>query len=943
MLQTTQANLLSTVAVTIQDHSSPVEVPLSPVSSATSATTQNQLASMWVLPVVDTSRPTLERLFNVENYTCDQDGMVVYWDFPTATDAQDNNVLVTCTHQPGDMYRCGNTRVTCVATDHCDKTHTRRFWVKVRCRPVIFLSNPIRETACDTTNGSVVIYPVRAEDEFGDPLGVTCTHTILYGNPDFFECGTTRIICSTAESPCGRVQRLARNLILSCDNAAPTLTVSSTAVASCDNKGAVVNFVITAEDDFDEDIEVNCDHNPGDSFPCGFTNVACTAIDHCNHTENIEFTVAVFCDVNSPIVVVPDDITAHSCMPGGRIVTFHTNVSHEVQNDLVAVCTPASGDFFACGQETVTCEAIDECGQIGSASFDIEVLCDVENPSFSKCNPSYLVHDIDRNEEEPIFYEPEAEDNCGVPSVVCTPPSGALFQCGSHDVICTATDPSGNTETCFFTATVSCDPDAPRISCNNVDVVDCEEDGEMVTYDITAVDALGNTLSYVCDRDESTVFTISEGPQLITCLTQDSEGRNSSCTFFVDVEQDIYPPQFNGMFAIPSADSSECFGAVLSFENPAADDECGIPTVTCTPPSGSLFDCGDTSLECVATDIHGNNNILTTVARVNCESAPAPVISCPSNIIEVDLDEDGFELIMYTTPTANATCGEATVTCNFASLYDYPCGQTTVTCTAVDGIGHITSCSFEVFVICENGPPVLSCEAHEVIDCTEDDEIVYYHLSAVSADGATLEVTCNPPNGSVFAIGDQEVTCTTEDVVGNMATCTFTVSVILDNVLPVFTSSLNQTDGFSGDCSGDMIQYSQPAATDNCGPAIVTCTPPPGHNFPCGSTTVECVATDINGNTATQSVTNNVLCPDTGPPVIVCDERVTVPDIGDDLKEIVQYNTDATDDCGVPTIVCNYDNPDEFPCGETLVTCTATDVAGNTDNCQIVIEVLCGK
>ena len=51
----------------------------------------------------------------------------------------------------------------------------------------------------------------------------------------------------------------------------------------------------------------------------------------------------------------------------------------------------------------------------------------------------------------------------------------------------------------------------------------------------------------------------------------------------------------------------------------------------------------------------------------------------------------------------------------------------------------------------------------------------------------------------------------------------------------------------------------------------------------------------------------------------------------------------AQDNSGVqPTIVCDaggLQSGDEFPIGVTLVTCTATDAAGNQVSCSFQIEV----
>jgi hypothetical protein len=48
---------------------------------------------------------------------------------------------------------------------------------------------------------------------------------------------------------------------------------------------------------------------------------------------------------------------------------------------------------------------------------------------------------------------PIANDNCGVASVVCSPPSGSAFPVGQTIVTCTATDTAGNIAGCTFKVT----------------------------------------------------------------------------------------------------------------------------------------------------------------------------------------------------------------------------------------------------------------------------------------------------------------------------------------------------------------------------------------------------------------------------------------------------------------------------------------------------------
>ena len=58
--------------------------------------------------------------------------------------------------------------------------------------------------------------------------------------------------------------------------------------------GTTISFEVSAEDDSDgEAVPVNCDHNPGKTFPIGETIVRCTAEDSLGNGAEEYFNIAV--------------------------------------------------------------------------------------------------------------------------------------------------------------------------------------------------------------------------------------------------------------------------------------------------------------------------------------------------------------------------------------------------------------------------------------------------------------------------------------------------------------------------------------------------------------------------------------------------------------------------------------------------------------------------
>ena len=78
---------------------------------------------------------------------------------------------------------------------------------------------------------------------------------------------------------------------------------------------------------------------------------------------------------------------------------------------------------------------------------------------------------------------------------------------------------------------------------------------------------------------------------------------------------------------------------------------------------------------------------------------------------------------------------------------------------------------------------------------------------------------------------------------------------------------------------------------------------------------------------------------DTIEPAIACPEDVLVRTDPGQCTAMVSFAPKATDNCPDVTVVCDPPSGTAFPIGTTLVTCTATDTAGNTAQCAFNVTV----
>ncbi len=162
---------------------------------------------------------------------------------------------------------------------------------------------------------------------------------------------------------------------------------------------------------------------------------------------------------------------------------------------------------------------------------------------------------------------------------------------------------------------------------------------------------------------------------------------------------DTVPPVIttSGATAVNATGTSG--GAVVTYQASATDDDPLHPnaTVTCTPPSGSTFPIGVTTVTCTATDASGNT--ATTSFTVTVVDVVAPVVSVPPPITVAPVRPSGAVVTFGPTATDDDSRNPSpAVTCVPPSGSTFPVGVTTVTCQATDGSGNTGTSTFTVTV-----------------------------------------------------------------------------------------------------------------------------------------------------------------------------------------------------------------------------------------------------
>jgi gliding motility-associated-like protein len=203
---------------------------------------------------------------------------------------------------------------------------------------------------------------------------------------------------------------------------------------------------------------------------------------------------------------------------------------------------------------------------------------------------------------------------------------------------------------------------------------------------------------------------------------------------------------------------------------------------------------------------------------------------------------------------------------------------------------------------------------------------------------ANITVTQSPAPGTLFS-GVQVVTLTAEDESSNTGMCSFNVTVV-DQLDPVIFCPSNQTVGGTSNCDyllGDVAATA--SGSDNCTPfAMLTYSQSPvlGTLIPVGVNTITLTVQDAAGNTGSCDFALTVI-DQTEPLFDVCPTTQTAIVDAACSSTLNDYTTLATvsDNCSSPASITVTQSPiaGTSITSTTVVTLTATDEAGNTNDC----------
>jgi len=489
------------------------------------------------------------------------------------------------------------------------------------------------------------------------------------------------------------------------------------------------------------------------------------------------------------------------------------------------------------------------------------------------------------------------------------------------------------------------------VQCPGSITVQCASDIPAGITNEAAFEAAGAVVSasnYTVAFSDSGALTAGEGIITRTYTITSPCGDTAACMQSITVE-DNTAPLISSCAPNQSAFADALCTATLPDFTTAvsASDNCGDHDVSQSPAAGSTIALGVTTVTITVDDGRGNAATCTASFTVTDNTPPtlsscAPDAGAPADASCQAAVPDFTAATLFTDncdPTLTVTQSPTTGTLVGP-------GTTEVTITAADDAGNSSFCTVN-FTVTDSTPPAISscpADAAAFADASCQAPVPDFTGLSVFTDNCdpSLAITQSPAAGTLVGLGTTEVTVTATDDAGNSTPCTITFTVS-DNTPPTITTCAPpQTGAADALCQALVPDFTlATAAADNCSLASITQSPAAGTSAPLGTTTVIITATDGAGLTAACSTTFTVI-DNTAPTISTCVPPITLaagPACTAALPDLTALII-ATDNCDSTLIVTQSPLPGAaLPLGDTTITFTVTDDAGNVATCDATVTV----
>jgi VCBS repeat-containing protein len=848
--------------------------------------------------------------------------------------AEDNCMVnVTYSIEPGSFFPVGTTTVTVTATDGAGNTDVCTFDVTVTCNaPTPTITALGATTFCP--GGNVVL---RSSSATGNHWSTGATTQTIVVNAS----GSYTVTVTDETSGCSATSAATvvtvQDVTPPVTPTLPNITAQCSATATAPSTTDACSGTVTGTT-----LDALTYNTQGDHI------IHWTFTDPSGNSTTANQHVIIE-DVTAPSITCPSNITrsATTTVDGYGAYATYTATATDNCGTPTVTYSPVSGSFFTPGTHTVTVTANDGNGHTSTCHFDVIVIAPEINITGNSvtivdgdATPSAADHTnfgsttLNTSVTRTFTIQNTGDDNLSVSALNISGVDAANFTVSGFTATTLAPGASTTFNVTFLSNTVGTKNAIVTVSNNDYDessydfAISADINCSTPVFTACPSNSTVNTDAGLCSAvvnystavtgvpTPSLTYTFSgattgngagngsgsvfnKGTTTVTITANNACG-NAVCRFTITVEDHEKPAITNVPAAISKSNDAGVCGAVVTWTNAIATDNCPIVTLVSDHHSGEVFPIGTTTVHYTATDASGN--VSTASFDVTVSDNENPIITLPAdvahtadaglcsykfanNVTDINtVTPDGHTpgygptAILLGAATGTDNCGVTTVvgvrSDGLALTDPYPVDVTTVTWTVTDSHGHTTT-GTQIITITDDEFPVIHNLPANITTGTDANSCgaTVTWIAPTATDNCAVTMVSDHQSGDVYAIGTTAVTYTATDNHGHVTTGTFNVTVS-DNQLPSIA------------CPADIIVPAQPGknganvtyvvtATDNCGTPTLTYTIASGSLFAIGSTPVTATATDANGNHV--SCTFNVIV-NNNPPVANPDVNTTTED-----------------------------------------------------------------
>lgn len=647
----------------------------------------------------------------------------------------------------------------------------------------------------------------------------------------------------------------------------------------------------------DESGILSIQHNAPSAFTLGTNTVIWTAIDGA-HNSAIDTQTVTILDTIPPTIQELDDVVLEAVSPDRN----HISIVAPTATDTVGVLdiTSDAPGYYAIGSTPVTWTAHDIAGNTASTVHNI-IIADTTPPQIRA--PQDVDQEATSAQANEIFLgDPITTDNGIIISVSNDAP--LVFPLGQTTVTWTAADSRGNLgqDTQLVTITDTTSPDALRPADVIVEATSAAQNTvELQRPQVRDIQDL------TFENDAPDVYPI--GDTTVTWTITDVAGLITTVEQLVRVH-DTTPPSL--IVQDVTVEASSYDENEVSLGSVQVTDTSDIESITNDAPA--KFTLGQTTVTWTVVDIY--ENTATATQSVLVEDTTPPSIFAPTSVTTEYAGSEGT-VVDIGIPTVADLVGIADISNNAPPLFGI--GQTQVEWTVTDQSGN-TSSAIQTISITDTAVPTISAPQGITAEATSP-QGTPVNLGTPVYDDLSGSVTVTNDAPTLFEIGPTSVTWTATDSSGNEATAPQIV-IIQDTTAPRLVIPHDVTVEATSQHQ-NSVPIGTATAHDSASEATVSNSAPEFYSV--GITNVTWTAVDSSSNTATG--TQNISVLDTTPPTITAPQDI-VAEVADALGA-ADLGTPESDDTVQVGSVTN-DAPDQFSIGQSTITWTATDAAGNT-------------